>query len=454
MDYNELRGRYPAFYYHEFSVIETEDELQILFDFEIEGLSHFNPDFIIPKPASAENIGDLRSVRECAFSLGMMELISYWKITCAPEVYIECGCLDDSQVRWWKKLYFNGLEDFFRLNMINADPDEFMQIRSVGNEIDGLKDTRTYHGNLIPVAGGKDSFVTLDILKDMKDDSTAFVINHVRSAVRSAEAAGYRGKDLIIAERSLDSRMLEFNKQGYLNGHTPYSALTAFAAALAGMVYARKYICLSNEASETDSEVRGSSVAQQYSRTFTFEQDFNYYMEHYVSSKVHYFSLLRPLSELQITGIFSKLKPYHSVFCSCNAGQKMEKWCGHCARCLFVCCMLSAYLTDDELTAIFGTDILNDTSMTGLFDRLAGLNDRKTSENSGLSDEVNTAAAMSVENHLKAGRELPKLYQHFVQSPLYPLYRGRSVNWDRWNNENIVPEEYQKLIRARLEEMK
>ncbi len=453
MEYNELRSRYPAFYYHEFSVIETEDELQIQFDFEIEGLSHFNPDFIFPKPKSADNIGDLRSVRECAFSLGMMELISYWKQTCAPEVYVECGSLDVSQIKWWKKLYYNGLEEFFRKNRIAADPDDFMNIKSVGNEIDGVKDSRIYHGNLIPVAGGKDSFVTLDILKDMKEDNCAFVINHIRSAVHSAEAAGYEGKNLIIAERSLDSRMLEFNKQGYLNGHTPFSALTAFASALAAMIYAKQYICLSNEASDNEAEIIGNTVSQQYSRTFEFEKDFNYYMEHYVSSKVHYFSMLRPLSELQITGIFSKMKPYHSVFCSCSAGQKLGRWCGHCARCLFVCCMLSAYLSDEELVGIFHADMLNDESMKGLFDQITGIPDNKPAECSGIRNEINTAVAVSVRNHINAGKELPKLYQYYCESSYYLFYQNKSADWKKWNDDNIVPEEYQCLIRSRMEEM-
>ena len=90
---------------------------------------------------------------------------------------------------------------------------------------------------------------------------------------------------------------------------------------------------------------------------------------------IHYFSFLRPLSELQIAGLFSKLKPYHSVFRSCNAGSKEEKWCGHCAKCLFVYILMSAYLPSDEVAGIFGRDMLNDPEMKELFEQLSGLSD-------------------------------------------------------------------------------
>ena len=70
-------------------------------------------------------------------------------------------------------------------------------------------------GNLIPVVGGKDSFVTLDVLAPYKKDNCAFIITPVISAVNSAHAAGYKeGKDLIINQRTLDPRMLARNKQG------------------------------------------------------------------------------------------------------------------------------------------------------------------------------------------------------------------------------------------------
>ena len=454
MEYSDVSRRYPVFYYHDFAIIESEDELHVQFDFEIEGLSHFNPDFILAKPAGGATYANLRTVREAAFSLGLMELISYWKLTCAPTVIVECGQLDSAQTAWWKKLYYNGLGEFFFKNGIEADQDSFMDLRSTGEPITGHVDQRRFSGNLIPVGGGMNSLVSLQLLSGMKEENHAFIINHVMAAVHSAEAAGYTGEKRIIAERTIDIRMLEFNKEGFLNGHTPFSALCAFAASLTAVIYGIQNICLSNEASANDYEITGRKVNHQYSRTFAFERDFKQYMDTYITPEVHYFSLLRPLTQLQTTGMFSVMDDYHPVFCSCNTGKKEDRWCGRCAKCLFVCVMLSAYLSDDRLTSIFGTDMLNDESMQDMLNQLAGIPDGDPSACTDTQEEINTAIAMSIRSHERNGMPLPKLYQNYASTSYYEYYRRKDTDWNQFNTENLVPEEYQKLLRQRLEEMK
>lgn len=327
-----------------------------------------------------------------------------------------------------------------------------MDLTAIGERAIGEEDPRTYHGNLIPVGGGKDSFVSLELLKGMKADNDAFVIGRVPSAIHSAEAAGYTGVHLIQAERSLDPRMLEFNKQGYLNGHTPFSALAAFASCLTAVIYGRKYVCLSNEASANESTIHGSKVNHQYSKTFEFEQNFTRYLSKYVTDQVHYFSLLRPLSELQIMSIFATLKQYHSVFRSCNVGQKEEKWCGHCAKCLFVCIMLSAFLKDEDLLNIFHADMLNDETMQDLFEQLTGILDDKPFECVGTREEVNVAIAMSIRHHEASGTPLPKLYEYYKGTSYYESFRNRTLDYQMWNRENQVPAEYAELIHEKLNE--
>ena len=343
MDFRTLRETYRHFYYHAFHIEEDSEKVKVTYDMEVEGLSAFNPTFTLKKP-DEKTVGDTELFRKAAFALGMVELISYWKIACPQETIVECGSLDNEDTAWWKKLYYNGLGEFFYKNHIEIDEEEFMHLTSTGNAITGKPYTDSFHGNLIPVGGGKDSFVTLDLLKDEKEENHAFVINKVMSAIHASIAAGYEGDRLINPSRTLDKRMLELNRQGYLNGHTPFSAMAAFASYLTAVVYHKQYICLSNEASANESTIKGSSVNHQYSKTFGFEQDFNAYVKKNLNDGIHYFSFLRPLSELQIAGLFADLKQYHSVFRSCNVGQKEEKWCGHCAKCLFVCIMMTAYL--------------------------------------------------------------------------------------------------------------
>ena len=450
MEYNELRKKYPVFYYHDYEITESNEEIQIVFDFEIKGLSHFNPQLILPKPKDQESCLNLEVFRRTAFSLGMVELVSYWKIACPPHVEVRCASLDEEQIRWWKKLYFHGLGEFFYINKITPDPDTFMDLFSSGSPITGKKDTRKYQGNLIPVGGGKDSLVSLDLLSPYRKDNHAFIINCIRSALNSSEAAGYTGDRRIIVQRTLDPRMLEFNRQGYLNGHTPFSALAAFVSLLTAIVWRKEYICLSNEASANESTVKDSTVNHQYSKTFEFEQDFNKYVHAYLTDQIHYFSLLRPLSELQIMAIFSRLPQYHKVFRSCNVGQKEGVWCGHCAKCLFVAVMLGAFMDNAQITEIFGRDILNDEEMMPLFEQLTGIRDDKPFECVGTREEVNYAVCMAIR---RAGNTIPVLYQAYKESAYYEFYKDRIYDFTMFNEENLVPEEYQKIIRQRLKEL-
>ncbi len=451
--YEDLIQEYPRFIYHDFHVTEDEENLYIVYDFEIEKLSQFHPTFTLKKPDSGM-IANEEMIRKAAFSLGMVELISYWKISCPKEVWIACNNLNEDQVSWWKKLYFNGLGEFFFKNGIDVTMDNFMHISSIPESITGKSDHRVFSGNLIPVGGGKDSFVSLDLLKGMKDDNHAFVINRVMSAIHSAQAAGYDGDTLINPIRTLDQNMLELNKQGFLNGHTPFSAMAAFAAYLTALVYNKKYIILSNEDSANESTVKGSSVNHQYSKTFEFEEDFNAYIAKYLNPEIHYFSFLRPLSELQIAGMFAQLKQYHAIFRSCNVGSKEEKWCGHCAKCLFVCIMMTAYLSEEEVIAIFGKNMLNDPEMLDLFEQLSGMTDDKPFECVGTRDEVNIAISMGIRRYQDAGLPLPKLYQYYYESEYYAFYKDRTVSWDSYQTQNLLPDTYAEILKARMEQMK
>ena len=166
--------------------------------------------------------------------------------------------------------------------------------------------------------------------------------------------------------------MIELNKKGFLNGHTPFSAIVAFSALIDAYLFNKKYIALSNESSANESTVLGSDVNHQFSKGFEFEKAFREYNEKYFKTDIEYFSLLRVLSEFQIAALFSRYKKYHSIFRSCNAGSKTDSWCADCHKCLFVYIILSPYLTTDELVAIFGENLFEKESLLETFKKLTG----------------------------------------------------------------------------------
>ena len=105
--YNRLRNEYPVFNYNGYKISETEDSIKIEYSFETEGLSEFNPAWTFKR--GKKSLLDDSAFKNMVFNLGMVELVSYWKITCSPDVRVKCGSLTEEQINWWKKLYYNGL---------------------------------------------------------------------------------------------------------------------------------------------------------------------------------------------------------------------------------------------------------------------------------------------------------------------------------------------------------
>ncbi len=449
--FETLRQSYPDFVYEGFSFQEDEEKIMVRYDFSITGLSDFHPEWVFPKEKGQNISAEDLVVQNLLFSIGMVELVSYWKITCSPRLTVKAGKISQEHINWWKKQYYNGLGEFFYKNGINIDGESFMAIISEGKTYPVGKSSRMLEGSLIPIGGGKDSIVTLELLKGEREKNRCYIINSRGATVKSAETAGY-GKDQIVAvSRTLDQNMLELNKQGFLNGHTPFSALVAFSSVLAAYLTGRKYVALSNESSANESTVAGTDVNHQYSKSFQFEKDFHDYEAKYIGSGVYYFSLLRPWSEFQIAQYFSRLKRYHSIFRSCNAGSKQDIWCGNCSKCLFVFVILSPFLKVEELCSIFGRNLFEEEKMLPILDQLIGLEAEKPFECVGSREEINVALSITIRRLQKEGKKLPLLLNHYIQTELYGQYKDRPNPYeDYYNQENLVPSRFEPLLKKAL----
>ena len=134
--YELLRKQFTVFTFEGFQINETNDTLEVIFTFNISDKYIFHPKFSIPRKKSFHSIlpsikNDIK-INQLIFNIGMIELISYWKLTCAQRVVIKPYSLTAEQLRFWLKTYYNGLGEFFFTNGINAGIDDFMQISSEG----------------------------------------------------------------------------------------------------------------------------------------------------------------------------------------------------------------------------------------------------------------------------------------------------------------------------------
>ena len=435
--YNELREKYKLFKYNSFKYSLYDNFIEIEYDFEIEGLSFFKPTLKVPFNSNININKD--TLETFIFNIGMVEAISYYKITCPKEIYVNYY-LDDKQIKFYKKLFLNGLGEFYYTNNIDLDPDFATFTCNPNNKLNIISNDYDLNPNkdckvLVNVGGGKDSVVSLELLKD-KCDVYPFVMNQRLTTSKCIEIAGLSAKELF-SSRTLDKNMLELNKQGYLNGHTPFSALVSFVSCLVAYLNGIKFVALSNESSANEPTVKDSIINHQYSKSYEYELDFVNYEKEYIKSGVSYFSFLRPLWEIQIASLFSNYPKYYYTFRSCNVGQKKDIWCGNCPKCLFVYIIMSSFIDRNTLIDIFNKDLFNDPNLLPIFNKLIGIDEEKPFECVGSRDEVNIALNITLNEYLNNNIELPYLLKYYQSLNIKVDTNSFRKQYDR--NNNLLP---------------
>ena len=427
--YNSLREEYQFFRFQRYDYTLEKDSLYVKFYFSLNDEYFFTPSFEIAKRKFYDfnNLGN-NQIDTILFNIGMIELISYWKLACPKKVYITPFKLSEEQIKWWKKLYFNGLGEFFYLNGIKENVNDFMEIICESDISLNKINISLGDVTLVPVGGGKDSVVTLELLKN-KLPVIPLIINPRGATNECVKVAGFSEEQVAVIKRTLDSTMLRMNNEGFLNGHTPFSAMLAFYTLLIGFAANSKYIALSNESSANEPTVPDSEINHQYSKSIAFENDFRYYVNKYISSDIEYFSFLRPLNEIQIASLFSRNRDYYKVFKSCNAGSKTDSWCGKCPKCLFTYLIMSPFIPQEDLINIFGKDLLNDNDLQPILKQLKGETEVKPFECVGTIEEVNaclnfsqqttdnrqqTSTTLTIDDLLNQYDEMNNLPEHFA----------------------------------------
>lgn len=444
--YLYLSNKYDTFIYDSYKVYEEDNKLKVSFHYIIPNLDDFNTTLEIDKKDIKNKNIDENLLSYLAFHIGMVELLSYWKCVCSKNIIVKCDYLSEEQINWFKKLYYNGLGEFFYINGIKPDYNTFVNIKTLGEE-KKLSNDYQGSGNLITIGGGKDSIVACELLRDFYTENTCFSLNPKQAHNESIKALGYENKKIIVKKTYIDPKLIELNKQGFLNGHTPFSSLLAFISYFTAYLTTRKYIVLSNEASANEATVLGTNINHQYSKTYEFEVDFNDYTKKYFNIDIKYFSLLRALTELEIANFFSHYEQYHSVFKSCNVGSKNSSWnwCCKCAKCLFVYIILSPFLYKEKLISIFGNDLFCDESLLDTFIELVGYSDKKPFECVGTYSEARYAVSLTIKS--LSDQELPYLLKYFKDH--YPLYENPDLI-RKLNDKNNIDDKFMEVIKKEM----
>ncbi len=452
IQFKQYRKEYEEFHFNSYAIKEDNEAIYLEYEFEIPKLTKFNPRLKILKKDLAFKSINTSYVQNMVFHIGLIELISYWKSTCCPKIIIKCGYLNVEQIEWWKKLYYYGLGELFYTNNIKIDIKDFVNIECTNNisMFDYEEIVDKSNGYIVPIGGGKDSVVTLETLKVDRNNDYCLIINPKPVTLKCAEIAGFESNNIIEIYRTIDKNLINLNEKGFINGHTPFSAMLAFISYFVAYLLSKKYIALSNENSANESNIIGEKINHQYSKSFEFECDFEEYAGKYLKAPIKYFSFLRPLNELQIAKIFSKKEQYHNTFKSCNIGSKEKywKWCCNCAKCLFAYIILSPYLYKEKLVGMFGEDLFEKTNLLNTFLELSGNGKVKPFDCVGTFEEVNFAISKTIENVEKAKMDLPFLLKYYKDN--YELVDTKNDLTKVYNEENNLNEEQNAILRKEV----
>lgn len=459
LDCNYLRQRHPRFFYRGYSATYNGNSLTFSFDFEIEPAIHFAPTVTI-KDVSCEQIARTGQpvIDNMAFHLGLMEIPSYWKAACSPEIVIEAGSIDDFQALWWQELLCRGLGEFFFTNNIDSTTPDFVRYRNgapASKVTTCMEPHRVTPDNgrvLVPIGGGKDSAVTCELLARFGKEVTPWRMNPTPAVMRHIESLRCQNPPIVVM-RTIDERLLEMNAEGYLNGHTPFSAYLAFASVACAILFGHREVALSNERSSNEGNVifNGMEINHQYSKSVAFEEGFRGYCAKYLAAGINYFSVLRPLYELQITKIFAAFTHLFPDVQSCNKGRGVGRWCHKCPKCLFVFTACYPFIDEVALTtAIFTRNIFNDGGLIRMAFDLLGFGRVKPFECVGTKEEVAVAFYLCIKKALQLQGSLPVVLQS-VNDEVIKKERNMESRTDvimnAWDCQHSIPNEIEKQLR-------
>ncbi len=305
--------------------------------------------------------------------------VSYYKAFVPEKIEINSGPLDDATADFFEHLYFEGLGEFAYRNQIKLK--NRIRFPRGGTKPDS-GESETKDRTLVPVGGGKDSLVSVEVLRASGANITLAAVNRAQPIVACIDASGLAA---LYITRTLDKQLLELNDQGALNGHVPITAIVSFILVAAAILHGFDAIAFSNERSADEGNVQweGRMVNHQFSKSRPFELALAAFVKSHIAKTLEYFSLLRPLSELHIAKLFAGGTRYDAVFTSCNKSYRINdamtdrRWCCDCPKCRFVFLVLAPFVEKSRLVEIFGKNMLDDASQIEGYRELLGLEGHK-----------------------------------------------------------------------------
>jgi UDP-N-acetyl-alpha-D-muramoyl-L-alanyl-L-glutamate epimerase len=380
--------------------------------------------------------------------------VSYFKTAAPPQVSCETGAPPPAAARLLEALYSEGLGEFAYTNALPALPrPRFPRSAPAGAGGARAPAPRVPGRILVPVGGGKDSAVALEIVRRSGLELALFSIGDAPAIARTVAVAGLPH---LLVRRRLDPGLAQINRSGALNGHVPVTAIVSCVAALTAALAGFDAVAMANERSASSGNLMwdGIEVNHQYSKGLPAERLLaSAFAE--IGGAPAYFSVLRPASELTIARAFARMEAYHGAFTSCNSifrtdpSLRAASWCCDCPKCRFVFLVLAPFCEPAHLREIFGRDLLEEEDQFEGFALLTAAGGPKPFECVGEEQESLAAIRMLSQQPRWASHPVVRRLLEEVLSA-QPASAGDPVQALSLGSDHEVPEALIAGVRAIL----
>lgn len=388
----------------------------------------------------------------CLRLLHLAAGVSYYKLFIPAEIKVDSTVLTKEEADFFNLFYTAGLGEFSYRNDVSLNV-RFPFSAAAKRE---QADIRLKKQIVVPVGGGKDSIVSIETLKSAGYDPVLFSVGlprPIRETIEKSELPS------ILVTRRISPDLIALNERaaqyGALNGHIPVTGIIAFILMAAAVLYDFSDAALSNERSANvgNTEKDGRIVNHQWSKSLEFEKAFRA-LTTPVIPDFHYFSLLRPLSELAIASLFAKTRKYDMIFTSCNKAFKLDetkridRWCAGCDKCRFVFLALAPFMEKEKLIRIFGRNLLDDSSQERGYEELLGLSAFKPFECVGEIEESVLAFLLAADDSVWHDDAVIKALADRVRQRWSEKRESLFEKIFTLTDNHLIPEEYHNVIRS------
>ncbi|MEV4703473.1 hypothetical protein [Actinoplanes sp. NPDC049316] len=378
--------RFPSYAYDPHTGVAT-------FDYVLDGPApeSFTETVTFPVPEGREVPQTFHRVLEL---LHVVAGVSYYKVGAPPRIEAPTAVPAEAAALF-DAVYSKGLGEYAYVNQLPYVLDMTVEVPGTAQPAEPVDNADGRP--LSAVGGGKDSIVTLEILRAAGLGPVPFSVNP-NPVIVAVNAAS--GLPALAARRKLDPRLFELNKAGARNGHIPVTAINSLIAIATATLHGLGPVVMSNERSASDPNLvwNGHEINHQWSKGVEAEGLLRAAVTAHAGLTEPYFSLLRSLSELHIAQLFARFTAYDDVVTSCNKAFKLHdptaRWCGDCPKCRFVALAMAPSMPRERLTHIFGRDLFADPAQVPGYLELLGIDAHKPFECVGEVEESLVALTM------------------------------------------------------------